>query len=103
MGNVKVRKQRHLRTGANPNPFPTVEQIVTGVVTGIASELVAKAANKLANIAKNHRAGARVPEGVRPQRTQTPQPAVSADEAAASHSERKAARAKRAAKRTPKK
>lgn len=64
MGNVKARKTRHLRTGANPNPFPTTEQVLaqvaTGVVEGLAQRVIDKAVARISAFGANRRAGARV-------------------------------------------
>lgn len=61
MGNVKVRKTRHLRQGADANPFPTTEQILTGIATGVVTNLaqrvIDKATDRIAAFAKNRKAG----------------------------------------------
>ena len=57
MANVKVRKTRAARAAASVNPFPTVEQIVTGVVAGLAQRVIDKALAKIggpARVAPSH-------------------------------------------------
>lgn len=64
MGNVKVRKQRHLRQGIEANPYPTAEQVLAqvaaGVVTTLAQKVVDKAVAKFEAFGRNNRAGADV-------------------------------------------
>lgn len=58
MANVKVRKNRHLRTGADANPFPTAEQVLTGKVANVSERLHHKSLARMRNAGENNRAGA---------------------------------------------
>lgn len=87
MGNVKVRKQRHLRQGIEANPYPTAEQVLAqvaaGVVTTLAQNVVDKAVAKFEAFGRNRNAGADIARRVaRSAESQSARDSVVAERAA---------------------